>query len=202
MQKTLTIEFKIVLIECHPMVWRRFQVTDDFRLDRLHQVIQIVMGWTNSHLHDFKCKTGHYGMVDDFSVEHSPLMKEETKVYLRDLQLNDGDVLTYVYDYGDDWGHVLYVERIHSRAIENPICVEAEWACPPEDCGGPHGYQRVQKAFHDITHEEHASYLEWLPPDYHPAKVSVPAINKELEKFGAWHKKHPRKRSTPWHQIG
>lgn len=201
MRKTLTIEFKIALIECHPIVWRRFKITDDFRLDRFHQVIQIVMGWTNSHLHEFKFKLGHYGMVDDYSVEYAPQMIEETKVYLKDLQLDDGDVLTYRYDYGDNWVHVLYVEYVHSLPLANPVCLEAAWACPPEDCGGSRGYKRIQEAFYNKDHEEHESDMEWLPPNYHPEKVSVPAINKELEKFGAWHRKFPRKRSTPWHQI-
>ena len=44
---------KIQLIDIKPAIWRRFVVPASITLDRLHDVIQIVMGWTDSHLHEF-----------------------------------------------------------------------------------------------------------------------------------------------------
>ena len=34
-------------------VWRRLRVRGDVNLGLLHAVIQVAMGWTNSHLHQF-----------------------------------------------------------------------------------------------------------------------------------------------------
>ena len=48
-----TLHFKVVLIESKPLIWRSVKVTDDYRFDRFHQVLQIVMGWRNAHLQRF-----------------------------------------------------------------------------------------------------------------------------------------------------
>lgn len=37
--------------------------------------------------------------------------------------------------------------------------------------------------------------------DYNPEFFPIKEVNAELALFGAWHKKHPRAKSTPWHQI-
>ena len=44
---------KIQLLDFEPTIWRRFVVPASITLDRLHDIIQIVMGWTDSHLHEF-----------------------------------------------------------------------------------------------------------------------------------------------------
>ena len=44
---------RVTLADIEPEIWRRFVVPSDITLDRLHDVIQIVMGWTDSHLHEF-----------------------------------------------------------------------------------------------------------------------------------------------------
>ena len=46
-------ELKITLQGSKPAIWRRVQVPGSFSLNRLHDVIQVAMGWTDSHLHQF-----------------------------------------------------------------------------------------------------------------------------------------------------
>ena len=46
-------QLKVVLLECRPPIWRRLQVPGSIRLSRLHDVIQIAMGWEDYHLHEF-----------------------------------------------------------------------------------------------------------------------------------------------------
>jgi hypothetical protein len=46
-------QLNIRLLDIEPAIWRRFVVPADITLDRLHDVIQIVMGWDDSHLHEF-----------------------------------------------------------------------------------------------------------------------------------------------------
>ncbi len=50
-QKIYTL--RIMLRDSKPPIWRRVVVLSDIRLGQLHEVIQIAMGWTNSHLHQF-----------------------------------------------------------------------------------------------------------------------------------------------------
>ena len=56
------LQIKISLANSHIPIWRRFLITEDYRLDRFHQVIQIVMGWWNSHLHEFEIGGRKFGM--------------------------------------------------------------------------------------------------------------------------------------------
>ncbi len=52
---------KITLRGTTPPVWRRILVPGDITLDQLHRVFQIVMGWTDSHLHQFHVGDVRYG---------------------------------------------------------------------------------------------------------------------------------------------
>jgi hypothetical protein len=196
-----TLHFKIILIESKPLIWRTFKVSDEYRMDRFHQVLQIVMGWNNSHLHEFKIKGHHLGMVDDMSLEYSPDMKEETKSYLRDFDLVENDTFTYFYDFGDSWSHVLYVKESSNEHLLNPECTDGERACPPDDCGGIWGYSNLLDILKDPDHSEYDGYIEWLPDGFNPDHFSKQAVNEELERFGIWHRKYPKKKSTPWHLI-
>jgi hypothetical protein len=51
-------QIKITLQRTKPPIWRRIIVAPEIKLDRLHDVLQIVMGWTNSHLHQFETPLG------------------------------------------------------------------------------------------------------------------------------------------------
>ena len=55
---------KITLRDCKPPIWRRVVVRADMKLDHLHRVIQIAMGWTDSHLHQFVAGGTYYGQPD------------------------------------------------------------------------------------------------------------------------------------------
>lgn len=44
-----------------PMVWRRVRVRSDETLAGLHEILQLAMGWSNSHIHLFETEGGEYG---------------------------------------------------------------------------------------------------------------------------------------------
>ena len=50
----LTYQIKVTLRGIKPPIWRRLRVPGNIRLVRLHEVLQIAMGWSNSHLHLFE----------------------------------------------------------------------------------------------------------------------------------------------------
>ena len=76
----------------------------------------------------------------------------------------------YTYDVGDNWRHIVLLEDIlpRRRRVDYPWCVEGERACPPEDCGGAHGYEDFLNIIMDPGHEEHNSMLEWAGGEFHP----------------------------------
>lgn len=53
-------QVKITLNDIRPPIWRRVQ-TKDCTLAKLHEIIQVSMGWFNSHLRLFKIGEDHYG---------------------------------------------------------------------------------------------------------------------------------------------
>ena len=52
-KKQRIYELRITLKGSKPPIWRRVAVPADIKLGTLHEVIQIAMGWTDSHLHQF-----------------------------------------------------------------------------------------------------------------------------------------------------
>lgn len=103
---TRTYLLKVRLLNIEPAIWRRFLVPASITLDRLHDVIQIVMGWTDSHLHEFSIGSKRY--------TEYPESREDGlacgKYTLGDLIRQKGRTFQYLYDFGDSWEHELVLE--------------------------------------------------------------------------------------------
>ena len=158
------------------------------------------MGWWNAHLHEFVIEQGKYGMLLDDMYDF-PELANETTVYLKQFSLKKGAKMYYLYDFGDNWEHHLELIDIEDLPLDVPICTGGEGACPPEDCGGVWGYSDMRQIIKDPKHPKYEDWIDWMPQGFDPDVFLIEEVNKELKKFGAWHKKHPRKKSTPWHQI-
>src|SRR5262249_31300095 len=123
------------------------------RLDRLHTVIQLVMGWTNSHLHQFTVDQTRYGVPDpDFGG-----ILNEKQYTLRDLAPAAKKKFIYEYDFGDSWYHEVKVEKAlpADPNFKHPVCLAGENAGPPEDCGGIPGYYRLLEVLADPKNPEY-----------------------------------------------
>ena len=176
---------KIQLLDIEPAIWRRFVVPASITLDRLHDVIQIVMGWTDSHLHEFTIGNKRY--------TEYPESKEDGLVCgryrLGDLIKQKGRTFRYLYDFGDSWEHELVLEesRYFSPDMRTALtCLEGERACPPEDVGGVPGYFEFCNALKDPSHEEHESYIEWSGGDYDSERFDPELVKWDLMKYLRW----------------
>jgi hypothetical protein len=54
-------QFKITLQDISPLIWRRIRVPASYTFWDLHVAIQDAMGWTDSHLHEFRLKNPKTG---------------------------------------------------------------------------------------------------------------------------------------------
>jgi len=107
----LVYELRITLTGIDPPIWRLIQVPSTLLLCCLHDALQAVMGWTDSHLHQFE-KDGRY-WGDPESDEYGDLkLVDESKVTVTKLLKAEGDALVYVYDFGDNWRHETVLEKI------------------------------------------------------------------------------------------
>ncbi len=178
-------QIQIALNGSNPKIWRRVLVPSDMLLSDLHKVIQTVMGWTNSHLHQFiKDKTFYLLKRDDndFWGEMNDIDYSDIKI--SDLLKKEKDKMVYEYDFGDSWEHNIILEKINT-ADENetlPICLTGKNSCPPEDCGGILGYENMLEILKDPDHEDHEDYVEWLGEAEHdPSYFDKDLINKMLK---------------------
>ncbi|MEW6489217.1 MAG: plasmid pRiA4b ORF-3 family protein [Thermodesulfobacteriota bacterium] len=168
-----------------PPVWRRILVPAEIRLSRLHDVLQAAMGWTNSHLHEFRVgRDVRIGTADPQWDAPGEVM-DEHKVALSSLAPEPKDKLTYVYDFGDDWEHTVAVAKIlePSPGAIVPSCLSGKGACPPEDCGGVWGYGELLDVLADPDHPEREERLEWLGEDWDPLAFDLEAVNRRLAPF-------------------
>jgi hypothetical protein len=179
-QPVSVYQLKVTLKNSKPPIWRRIQVGSDINLYRLHQILQVVMGWTDSHLHQFIVHGEYYGTPDaDLEVEN------ETRLKLNQAISGAGGKFVYEYDFGDSWGHVILVEKIlqPEAGVHYPICLKGKRACPPEDCGGVWGYDDLLKAIEDPSHPEHKDILDWLGGGFDPEKFDVDMVNQRLKRI-------------------
>ena len=104
-------ELRIQLDDIKPVIWRSVVVPSGITLDRLHDVIQIAMGWLDYHLHLFKIDGRRFSEApteDGFGFEDD----DEALVRLNEVLKNEKAKFSYVYDFGDDWRHTVTLTRI------------------------------------------------------------------------------------------
>lgn len=182
MPKTAPVyQLKVTLQDTRPPVWRRIQVRSDVTLAELHRILQEVMGWSGGHLHLFDVGGEQYG--EPHPGDWEPL-KNERRVRLSRLMEHPKDRIDYVYDFGDDWRHRIVLEKVlRDVELAHPVCLAGKRACPPEDCGGPYGYQDLLAILGDPGHPQHEEYREWVEDDFDPERFSADEINVHLQGF-------------------
>jgi hypothetical protein len=176
----LSYQLRVELDGVAPAVWRRILIPTNMPMSKLHDVLQGTMGWTDSHMHSFEVGDVSYGMCfDDFPEDEI----DEQKVTVRDA-LNGLLRFAYEYDFGDGWSHTISIEdEIRTPwGLRFAVCMAGENACPPEDSGGPGGYERMLEALADSNNEEHDDYVQWIGRDtFDRTAFDIVAVNAALQ---------------------
>lgn len=177
-------QLKISLNNTKPVIWRRILVVSDIKLPDLHKVIQTVMGWTNTHLHQFIIDGKFYSEPDDESFAEC---LDYRKIKLNKVLTEVKKTIKYEYDFGDGWEHKIVLEKIlHDSTLKYPVCLDGKRNCPPEDCGGSYGYDDMLKIISDPANERYDEMMEWLGNGFDPEYINIEEINEMLkeEDFG------------------
>lgn len=180
-QSSTVHELEITLLDVEPRIWRRFVVRSDMTLAKLHSVVQVVMGWTDSHMHQFITPDEtRYSLPSPFDdPDWNEQISDARKARVADVLPAKGAQIVYEYDFGDGWAHVIEVADI--RASESPEkvprCMAGERNCPPEDCGGPYGYPELLAALANPKHPEHENLVEWTGGEFDAEMFALDEIN-------------------------
>ncbi|MDW0116086.1 plasmid pRiA4b ORF-3 family protein [Sporosarcina thermotolerans] len=183
--KTRAAVMKVSMQLGEHSIWRRLLVPLDTSFYEMHRILQIAFDWHDYHLHEFYLYDE--SKTDEPEFEHSPtytsygyrpmlniVMNEEAVAYSGDVEvkLEKGLLLTdfipphtymkYIYDYGDEWKHEIFIEEIVTRDdLQSPVCLEGEGTAPPEDCGGEPGFDNFLKIMSDPSNPEYESMKSW-----------------------------------------
>jgi hypothetical protein len=179
-------QFKITLEGSNPPIWRRIQIAD-CSLDKFHVHIQTAMGWTNSHLNQFRIEGINY--ADPLLIEETfeeLEYEDSTTTLLSEIIPEDGHRFRfeYEYDFGDCWTHeVLFEGEIRSEPGQKyPLCLKGERACPPEDMGGVCGYVDFLKAIANSGDAPLDEFLSWAGGKFDPEAFQPTAATRRMKK--------------------
>ncbi|MEI7789114.1 MAG: plasmid pRiA4b ORF-3 family protein [Chlorobiaceae bacterium] len=180
-------QLKVTLSGSKPPIWRRILVPDNITLGRLHVVLQVVMGWSDCHLHQFSVKGERYSPRDkdeEVNLFGKPV-KDEKKARLSSLFVSEHDFMIYDYDFGDSWEHHIILEKFlpFDSSIKLPVCLTGKGACPPEDCGGVWGYHDLLEIVADKSHPDYEDTMDWLGEDFSPETFDKTKANDILFKY-------------------
>ncbi len=182
---------RIELRDLKPAIYREVLVDPGITLRKLHAVIQAAMGWENAHMHAFAQPSGsqRFWRVPrncvyeprDADAWGEPA-NDDARCKVGDLLRASKDKLLYLYDFGDDWEHVITLKSIVETEGPLPHLVKAQNGCPPEDCGGPPGAAHWAGAWYDAQHPEHTTALEMFGTQ-EPGSLDFERLQKKVKQL-------------------
>jgi hypothetical protein len=181
-RKKSIYQIRLVLCGLRPPVWRVLQVASNTRLSDFNIVLQLAMGWSNIHLHQFEHDGLRYGVPDPYFPDDT---RRETDFCLDELLREPGDSLLYRYDFGNNWLHKVRLEKVlpFDDRITLPLCLRGRRACPLEDVGGAPGYKAFLATFSDPGQPGHAELLAWIDGQFDPERFEVREANDALGEY-------------------
>ncbi len=172
-------ELQVTLLDVTPLVWRRIRVPSALALSTVHAIVQLAMGWEDKHLHEWRAGDVTYGLSDEDSWGEE--LADESGAILGEVAPLEA-ALHYDYDLSEGWEHLVEVVAVEAWNADVPpvALLDGARACPPEDCGGPEGYEHLIDALTDPDDAEHDEVVLWLGDHFDPAELDLALVNRRL----------------------
>ena len=161
----LTLEIRLKQTDCI----RVLRLPDNLSLERFHLVLQHVFSWWEKHPHKFVTADGEsldrffpqYQKYDAHSDSATGYCELEKRLTLGDL-FPRFPKLHYVYDFDGNWVHeIRYLKSEEVTDSHLDYCLMASGMAPPEDIGGPKGYQDFLKIVKNPYDPKQQFYMDW-----------------------------------------
>lgn len=180
--KRAIYQIKVQLKDSKPPIWRNIELMNTVSLAKLHHILQLAMGWNDEHGYEFYQNDLRFlpdwveAGFDTFTVNEAQL---------RDLLQQVNDKMHYDYDFGDNWRHIISLQKVlpAQRSNSKTQIVKARGACPPEDIGGIYRYNQLRELAADPTAAKHKASCRELgvrSGKWDPDAVNIEQLNKLL----------------------
>lgn len=168
-------EVKVFLYGIEPEIWREFTIPSSATFEKLHEVIQAAMGWERRHLHEFRHGKGRnltsVVATPDEEIVKGDDFRDERETTLKELlgRKRFPFRMLYRYDFTDEWVHeVKFAGKVEGSSGKAEFKA-GERNCPPEDCGGAHGYRAAVDGD-----------LDWMDDEYDPEAFDAEAAAERV----------------------
>ncbi len=182
---------RIELRDLKPAIYREVLVDPGMTLRKLHNLVQAAMGWEDCHMYAFAKPTGSqrfYNVPRDkvFEPRNAASWDEpandDSKCTVGDILHKPKDKLIYLYDFGDDWEHLITLKSVVETDSVLPHLMKAENGCPPEDCGGPPGFADWAIIWFDPKHPEYET-AKAIFGSQAPGTLDLEVLQKAVNKL-------------------
>jgi hypothetical protein len=188
LQEPNAVQIRVALVGIEPAIWRRLVVPIGFHLGQLHRVIQTAFAWWDCHLHEFRIGGLSYRDAEVCEPEFEGDVRsfDESTVRLLDFDRGEYFRFLHVYDFGEDWEHVIEFEQLLAPDPKprTASCVDGARARPPEDAGGVKGYGDFLDIIADPKNPEHRDTKRWagghFDPEWFDREMTDKAVRNAL----------------------
>ncbi|MEG0448697.1 MAG: plasmid pRiA4b ORF-3 family protein, partial [Lysinibacillus sp.] len=193
---------KITFQYIEPVICRRIVMPAGATFNRLHETIQHVTNFQSADepYHSYAFEVDNYYITNNEFIlaeyKGSTYVGRQVKSPIRmkiDTYLEKNGKILYEYDFGDSWMIDLELESIvEDYYFGYPTVLTGAGIAPPEDVGGPPGYEEFLQVYHDPTHPDYLQQYSWAESQrYLP--FDIDEVNERL--------KYVKYQKTEWQHI-
>lgn len=184
------VQLKIILENTKPEIWRRVQIMEGSSLRTLHYLIQDVFWWKGYHSYMFKAGDDE---LSDPEFDHGQGWLDDSKFKIGKIAKKFSE-FEFIYDFGDWWSHKIVFESFVEVDPKEkyPICIDGKNAAPPEDVGGPPGFEEFKTAIKDKKHERHQEFLDWYDGGMFQKDFKIDWFDVQLTNLRIGRREKPR----------
>jgi hypothetical protein len=180
--KSRLLQFRLSVKNVQPEIWRKLLVSSDVTLEKLHSILQVLMGWHDRHLYAFVINEKRYS---------SPIEDDGTKLdnsirtKLSSIITANTTVITYEYDFRAGWEIELHGETKEDdlQPTQFAECIEGSRHGPVEESGGCRDYMEKAKIYANPQHKRYDEVRHWIGPRFDPEAFDIRQTNEKLKKI-------------------
>lgn len=127
-----------VTLEWDEVVWRDIEMLGRHTLHNLHEMIQVAFDWDDDHLYSFFMSGTFWDQGSAISHPLAGDTSDASEIELAALSLETGKRFAYLFDFGDEWRHMVEVKEIGDTAVsgkkkdEYPKITRTKGEAPPQ----------------------------------------------------------------------